>query len=135
MENNDFKKNIICITIVNIIFNIALMIFFFILFLLHRLDINLFLNIFFGLIVGLIIGSLMIIHMSKTLNEFIYFKNENQAISFLRKRSIFRYLIFVVFSLILSFIKPYVGLMTVVSVFGIKIGAYLTPIIKNRIFC
>ena len=87
-----------------------------------------------GLVVGLVVGFLMILNMSKTLNEFIYFKNENQAINFLRKRSIIRYLVFVSFALVLSFIKPYLGLMTVVSVFGIKVGAYLTPIIKNRIF-
>ena len=133
MINKILNRDVKCIIIGSSFFNIFLILFFIILFFLNKIIKTVFINIIIGIIIGYIFGIVYIIFMYKSLKEFMFFKNEKQAVSFIKKKNTFRYLFFVVFSFVLCFINKYIGLMTVVSMFGIKIGAYLTPIFRNFI--
>lgn len=85
-----------------------------------------------GLWIGVIMGIISSIHMRTVVEEAVYMEDKSAA-SYVRNRSILRYLLTaVVFGIVLYF--DFASILTLlIGIMGLKVSAYLQPVIRRKI--
>ena len=131
MIDSNIKKEILVISIGSLLFNLIVLFIclFFIFTNLYKIDI---IYITLGLLMGFIISVIYTYHMAVSLNKSIDFPDEKTAESFYKKQRLLRQgLIILFFILVSKFINTTVAIFGMIGLFGIKVGAYFSPIIKK----
>lgn len=131
MIDSNIKKEILVISIGSLLFNlIVLFICLFLIFTnLYKIDI---IYITLGLLMGFIISVIYTYHMAVSLNKSIDFPDEKTAESFYKKQRLLRQGFIILFFILVSkFINITVAIFGMIGLFGIKVGAYFSPIIKK----
>ena len=131
MIDDRLKAEIFTISIGSLLFNIIVLFICIILIFTNICKIDI-IYITLGLLIGFIISVIYTYHMALTLNKSIDFIDEKSAQSYYSRQKIFRQgLIIVFFILVSRFINPTVAIFGLIGLFGIKVGAYISPLIKK----
>lgn len=132
MIDDTLKKEIFTISIGSLLFNLIVLFICLILIFTNLCKIDI-IYITLGLLIGFMISIIYTYHMAISLNRSIDFQDEKLAQSYYSKQKVFRQLLVIVFFVLVSqFINSTVAIFGLIGLFGIKVGAYISPLIKKR---
>ena len=133
MIDKTIKNEIISIAIGSLLFNIIVLLFCLILFFTNLCKIDI-IYITLGLLIGFIVSIIYTYHMAVSLNKSIDFPDEKSAQSYYTKQKFLRDGLVILFFIVISkFVNVTIAIFGLVGLFGVKVGAYFSPFIKNHI--
>ena len=133
MIDSNLKKEIITISIGSLLSNVIVLIFSLIIFFTNLFKIDI-IYITLGLLLGFIISIIYTYHMAVSVNKSIDFPDEKSAQSYYTRQKILRDGLIIIFFIIVSkFVNVTIAIFGLIGLFGVKVGAYFSPIIKKYI--
>lgn len=133
MIDNKLKKEILLIVIGDLLYNIFALVFSIMILIFFKptgFNIN---DIVIGYLIGFIFSVIYIYHMAMSINKAIDYNDEKSANGYFIRQKVIRYfLLIMIFILINKYLNSYISIFAIISVFGIKIGAYIAPLIKYK---
>ncbi len=133
MIDKTIKNEILTISIGSLLFNVIVLIFLLILYFTNLLKIDI-IHITVGLLIGFIISIIYTYHMGMSLNKSVDFPDEKSSQSYYTKQKLFRDSFLIIFFIVLcKFVDTTIAVFSLIGLFGVKFGAYISPIIKKYI--
>ena len=133
MIDKTIKNEILTISIGSLLFNAIVLIFLLILYFTNLLKIDI-IHITVGLLIGFIISIIYTYHMAMSLNKSVDFPDEKSSQSYYTKQKLFRdSFLIILFIVLCKFVDTTIAVFGLIGLFGVKFGAYFSPIIKKYI--
>lgn len=131
MDDRELNFTILCMCIGSAVFNIVVSLVVVVIALVIHLPLVMCTRLVLGVLIGFILSVLSILHTASGLNISVDL-DEDRAKAYATRQSLVRIAVFVIVLVVVArFVDPYMALMIAVGVMGIKLGAYLTPLIKK----
>ena len=134
MIDEKLKKHIVLFIVSSFIYNLIVFVILLIVAIVKKIYIIEIMKWIFFLFLGFLISALLIIHMANSINNAIDIVDEKKQQSYAKSQSLFRLLIILLLSVVISIIADYYSsLLFIVGIFGIKFGAYINILLLKII--
>lgn len=129
MLNNDLKKQIFTIIKGELIYNVIILILSLILYFTKLVDIDI-ISSATGLVIGFMVSIGYVYHMASSLNRAVDFVDAKASQRYYTTQKLIRDLVvLIIFVIVCRFVNVTVAIFGLIALFGVKIGAYFSPLL------
>lgn len=125
------QKEVKYLSLGSLVYNIFVLLIYIVVAIINKFELQTIVTSIVSIIAGFSLSIALIHHMAESINTSIDIEDDRKRANYIKNRSVIRFFIIVAVALILGYKNSYASLMFIISVFGMKFGAYLNIILKK----